>query len=205
MAPIRPTRDFEDVVLPLLPAAFRSAKEDWLLRIVAPEFVRCFDLAGDICVFGCFPQILPVPLAFAIGALGLPKTVYAFDVFDADQSAEWGGAHANGIEVFDDLSKWAAVLPVRAIRGDVTNTCKLLIEKISLLWFDLASAGAIESVLDTIQPLLGANTIIGIHGDGDPERPDVKPWIEDATASEKLISLIQIPESFVGFLRPAKA
>jgi hypothetical protein len=196
MAMVRTTRDYEDLLLSLLPSAFCSSREDWLLKIIAPHVVRSLEVVGDVCLVGSNPQRLALPLAFTVAALGIPKTVYAFDYFDQALSAESDDP--------DELDRWSAVLPVRSIKGDAVQTCKLLIDRISLVLFDVGSPQTIEAVLNTWWTLMSTNTAIGINGLGYPSRRELKAFADCLVGQGRATVLSPRLEEDNGirFLRP---
>jgi hypothetical protein len=195
--------DYENLLLPLLPATFRSANAERPLQAISSYFFSSFETAGDICEFGCFPHTMSRTFAFVIAALGVRKNVYAFDTFGGGDVDSDG--HGSSVDLFDELTKWAAVLPVRAIRGDATETCKLLIDKVSLAWFNLDAADAIDSVLQTIWPLLGTPSIIGIDHIGDPATPELEAWTDKMVADGRLALMAKFRVQRISFFRPVIA
>lgn len=194
--------ELDDLLLPLLPLSLRSEREDWLLRSVAPHFVRSFSVIGEVCVFGCLPQVLATPLAFLVRALRMPRSVYAFDTFDSEARTDWTGLPVSGEAVYDDLVRWSAAIPVRPVRGAPAETSKILFERIAFAWFDLNSAELVESVLDTIWPLLATRTSIGI-GCSHAAAADLEAWAASKVAAGTLRQLTRAQPGVVGFYAPA--
>ncbi|HEY8161402.1 MAG TPA: hypothetical protein VIF34_03940 [Methylocystis sp.] len=186
--------DYEDLLLPLLPAAFRPAKPDSPLVTLAPYFFQALSHGGDICEFGCAGEMLSIPFALAIQALQIKKRkeAFAFDDFGPNS------------ETFDDLKRWAAIIPVRPISGAPAETCNLLFNKISLIWLNLPSMQEMNIVLDSVASLLDAETIIGVNRLGHPARPEIAEWAKWMVAEGKLIELSLHPENCTGFFSPAQ-
>lgn len=193
--------ELDALLLPLLPTSLRSDRQDWLLREIAPHFVRSFSMIGDVCVFGCLPQLLPIPLAFAVKALAMPKMTYAFDLFDARDVSDWTGRTLSGAEVYADILRWSAAIPIRPVQGDPAETATMLFDRISFIWFDLPSPKSIEAVLKGVWSLLGTNTSIGI-GQSHAAAEDLEGWAESMVAANKLVRLTRARPGVIGFYRP---
>jgi hypothetical protein len=202
------SRNFTEAsLLDLLPASIAQLRTEAELRIVAPWFLRSLPVPGDVCEFGCFRGTMAIKFAFAIRALGLDKTVYAFDTFEGFQIDDPGGgalrvgAYDNNQNAFEELSRWGAVLALRPVKGDARKTCKMLRKPLSFVWLDMDFALLMAPVLETILPLLGPGTIIGIDDVGRPETPTVEAWVDRITDDGTLVELERFPDHCVRIFR----
>ena len=191
----------------ILPASVFGLRTEAHIGVIAPWFLKSLDIPGDACEFGCFRGTLSIKFAYALKALGRDKTIYAFDTFEGFQIADPSGgalgvgAYSDNDNAFDELTRWSAAIPVRPVKGDARETCKLLKDKLSFVWLDLDFDILMAPVLDGIWPLLTPETIIGIDDVGRPETPSVAPWVDRITREGKLIELERHPGDFIRFFR----
>jgi hypothetical protein len=200
--------DFTEArLLELLPASIGQLRTEAAMSLVAPWFLRSLPVPGDICEFGCFRGTMSIKFAFAIRALGLNKMVYAFDTFDGFQIDDPGGgvlrvgAYDDTQNAFEELSRWGAVLPLRPVKGDAIKTCKMLRKPLSFVWLDMDFDVLMAPVLETVMPLLGPDTIIGIDDVGRPETPTVEAWVDRITADGILVELERFPDNCIRVFR----
>ena len=191
----------------LLPKSVFGLRTEAHIGIIAPWFFKALDIPGDACEFGCFRGTLSIKFAYALKALGRDKTVYAFDTFEGFQIADPSGgalgigAYADNDDAFGELTRWGASIPVRPVKGDARETCKLLKNELSFVWLDLDFDMLMAPVLDVIWPLLKPDTVIGIDDVGRPETPSVAPWVDRITQEGRLIELERHPGDFIRFFR----
>jgi hypothetical protein len=197
----------ESRLLELLPRDVAKLRNEAAFHRIAPWFLRSLSVPGDICEFGCFRGYVSIKLAFALKALGIEKTVYAFDTFEGFQVADPAGgslgigAYSDNDNAFDELSRWGAVLPLRPVKGDARRTCKMLRSPLSFVWLDIDFDVLMAPVLETITPLIGPETIIGIDDVGRPETPSVQGWVDRMIAEGRLVELERYPEEFIWIFR----
>jgi hypothetical protein len=197
--------------LGLLPNSVGSLRTEADIRVVIPWFMRSLSIPGDLCEFGCFRGTMSIKFAFALKALGqTEKMVYAFDTFEGFQmddpsgGALTAGAYGDHDDAFVEMSKWSKVLPIKPIKGDARETCRLLTAPLSFVWLDIDFDVLMDPVLSRIWPLIGRDTIIGIDDVGRPETPSVLPWVEKIVAEGRLVELERTPGAFIRFFRAAK-
>jgi hypothetical protein len=210
------TADAANPLFDLLPRSVFSLRTEAELNLIAPWFMRSLEVPGDVCEIGCFRGTMAIKFAFTLKALGIDKTVYAFDTFEgflADDPA--GGQVTAGLykveeDVFDELTRWSRVIPIRPIKGDATETCKTLKGPLSFVWLDLDHGSLMRPVFDTIWPLLSDKTIIGVDDVGrlDGARrqvtPGVESWVNELIATRRLTELKRYPSHFIRFYRANK-
>lgn len=194
----------------LLPKSVYGLRTEANISLIAPWFFKSLDVPGDVCEFGCFRGTLSIKLAYALKALGREKTVYAFDTFEGFQVADPSGgalgvgAYSDNENSFDELTKWSAVLPIRPVKGDATQTAKSLSGRLSFVWLDLDFAIFMEPVLNAIWHLIEPETIIGVDDVGRPETPSIGPWVDQTVNGGRLIELERYPGDFIRFYRANK-
>jgi hypothetical protein len=198
--------------LGLLPNSVSSLRTEADIRVVIPWFMRSLSVPGDLCEFGCFRGTMSIKFAFALKALGrTEKTVYAFDTFEGFQmddpsgGALTAGSYGDHGDAFAEMLKWGKVLPIKPIKGDARETCRLLTSPLSFVWLDIDFDVLMAPVLAQIWPLIGQDTIIGIDDVGRPETPSVLPWVERIVAEGRLVELERTPGAFIRFFRAGKA
>ena len=194
-------QEYEELLLPLLPKEFRSGEVDWPLKVISAHILESLEKKGDLCEFGCLPHMISRAVSFIISALGVNKIAYAFDTFDRKYLTKQEN-YLIGEEVFNELTLWSAVIPLRPIRGEVNETCKLLNDKISFAWFSLDSAQDIQSIIEIIWPFLDSTTIIGIDKFGNPATTAIESWAEKMVANGKFEIIELIPENLIRLFRP---
>jgi hypothetical protein len=208
--------DVANPLFELLPLSVFSLRTEAQLNVIAPWFMKSLEVPGDVCEIGCFRGTMAIKFAFALKALGIDKTVYAFDTFEGftgDDPA--GGRVGPGYykveeDAFLELTRWSRAIPVRPVKGDATETCKILKGPLSFVWLDLDHGSLMRPVFETIWPLLSSKTIIGvddvgrIDGAGRPVTPGVEPWVDEMIAVRRLIELKRYPEFLIRFYRPNK-
>ena len=189
----------------MLPASVFGLRTEANIGVVAPWFLKSLDIPGDACEFGCFRGTMSIKFAYALKVLGRDKTIFAFDTFEGFQIADPAGgalgigAYSDNHNAFEELTRWGAAIPVRPVKGDARETCKLLKNTLSFVWLDIDFDILMEPVLDAIWPLLTPGTIIGIDDVGRPETPSVAPWVDRITKEGKLIELARYPGDFIRF------
>ena len=135
--------DVANPLFELLPLSVFSLRTEAQLNAIAPWFMKSLEVPGDVCEIGCFRGTMAIKFAFALKALGIDKTVYAFDTFEGftgDDPA--GGRVGPGYykveeDAFLELTRWSRAIPVRPVKGDATETCKMLKGLQSFVWLDL--------------------------------------------------------------------
>jgi hypothetical protein len=208
-----------DVVNPLsdlVPQSVLKLRTEAAFDLIVPWFMRSLEVPGDVCEFGCFRGTMSIKFAFALKALGIDKTVYAFDTFEGFLSDDPAGGTAGvGVysandDAFGQLSRWSKAIPVRPIKGDATQTCKMLKATLSFVWLDLDHGSLMRPVFETIRPLLTDRTILGvddvgrIDGAGRPITPGVEPWVDELVAAKRLVELERHQGAYVRFYRVNK-
>ena len=195
----------------LLPRRIAELRTEAHLGVIVPWFRRSLDIPGDICEFGCFRGTMSIKFACVLKALGIDKTVYAFDTFEGFQMADPAGggvgigAYSDNDNSFEELERWSSVIPVRPVKGDARETCATLSGELSFVMLDLNMEVLLGPVLDGIWPLLHADTIIAINDVGRPETPSIEPWVERLTQAGRLIELGRDDGAFISFFHPAVA
>ena len=195
---------------PLLPRSVSQLRTEAHLGLIAPWFWKSLDIPGDVCEFGCFRGTMSIKFAYLLEAMGRRKQVYAFDTFEGFLMADPSGgvlgigAYSDNDDAFEELQRWSAIIPVRPIKGDARETCKILTNELSFVWLDLDLGVLMDPVLEAIWPLLRRDTIIGINDVGRPETPSVAPWVEQVTQARKLIELARCPGDFIRFFQANK-
>lgn len=209
------SHDEANPLFDVLPASVYALRTEAALHLVAPWFFRSLEVPGDVCEFGCFRGTMSIKFAYALRALRLDKMVYAFDTFEGFQIDDpsggqlTAGTYADNDNAYEELTRWSSVIPVRAVKGDATETCQTLRRPLSFVWLDLDFAALMGPVLDTIWPLLGPDTVIGIDdigrldGAGRPVTPSVEPWVDDLVCRGRLIEVERHAGAFLGFYRKA--
>jgi len=159
---------------------------------------------------------MSVKFAFALKALGIDKTVYAFDTFEGFATDDPAGGqvgvgyYTDGLDAFEELTRWSKALPLRPIKGDATQTCALLKDQLSFVWLDLDHGSLMRPVFETLWPLLSDRTIVGvddvgrIDGMGQQVTPGIEPWVDELVAARRLIELKRYPKHFIRFYRANK-
>jgi hypothetical protein len=200
----------------LLPSSVYALRTEANLGVIAPWFMRSLDVPGDVCEFGCFLGTMSLKFAFALRALGIDKTVYAFDTFEGFQTDDPAGGEVNigyfkpEHDSFGELARWSKVVPIRPIKGDATQTCRQLKGPLSFVWLDLDHGSLMRPVFDTIWPLLSDRTIVGvddvarIDGAGRQVTPGVEPWLDELVAAGRLVELERHPGAFIRFYKAKK-
>jgi hypothetical protein len=190
-----------------VPQSVLDLKTEATLPVIRPWFERSLDIAGDIVEFGCYKGTLSIKYAFYVRALGQAKTIYAFDTFEGFRIADPGGgalgvgAYEDNDNAYDELCKWAKILPLVPVKGDATETCKSLTKPLSFVWFDLDMAVLMEPVLRYILALCSRETVIGVDDYGRPETPTVKPWADATEARGVWEKLREYPDTHIAFYR----
>lgn len=196
-----------DLLTPLVPRGLWPSAGASEIEVTSPWFFKSLPIPGDVCDFGSGRNEISLKFAFVLSALGVAKTVFAFDPFDdsstdvLDDHGLARGAGSGAGSRFDELTKWSAVLPVRPIAGDPIETCKLLVNRLSFVWLSFGLAETMQAVLDVVSPLLRSDTIIGVNNVGGTTTPGVGPWVASAVAEGRLEPLDLYPRHFVGFYR----
>jgi hypothetical protein len=174
------------------------------LSVVNPWFEKSLDVLGDVAEFGCFRGTMSIKYAFWVKALRQPKQVFAFDTFDGFHINDPAGgalnigAYSDNDHAYEKLMGWSNVIPVVPVKGDATETYKILTNPLSFVWLDLDMDVLMEPVLQGIFPLLTADTIIGVDDYGRPETPTIKPWADKIEKSGRWRKLAEYPE-FIAF------
>jgi hypothetical protein len=190
-----------------VPQAVLDLRTEATLPVIRPWFEQSLKVAGDIAEFGCFKGTLSIKYAFYVRALGQAKTVYAFDTFEGFQIADPGGgalgvgAYQDNDNAYEELRKWGRVLPLVPVKGDATETCKILTGPLSFVWLDLDMAVFMEPVLRHILSLCGSETILGVDDYGRPETPTVKPWADETERRGVWTKVREYPETVMAFYR----
>lgn len=205
-----------DVTGPLsdvVPQAVLKLRTEAAFDLIVPWFMQSLEVPGDVCEFGCFRGTMSVKFAFALKALGIDKTVYAFDTFegfvtdDPDGGSAGVGVYSANDDAFGQLSRWSKVIPVRPVKGDATQTCKTLKSPLSFVWMDLDHGALMRPVFEAISPLLTERTIMGVDdvgrldGAGRPITPGVEPWVDELVAAGRLTELQRYPDAYVRLYR----
>jgi hypothetical protein len=195
-----------------LPRSVAALRTEAHLAVIEPWFVKSLSIPGDICEFGCFRGTMSIKFACALRSHGVSdKMVYAFDTFEGFQMDDPSGgplkvgAYADTLDAFEELTRWSRVVPIRPVKGDAREACKLLNRQLSFVWLDIDFDVLMAPVLDTIWPLIEPDTIIGIDDVGRPETPSVLPWVGRLEAQGRLVRLEDHPSSFIRFFRAGKA
>ena len=110
-----------------------------------------------------------------------PKRVFAFDTFEGFKINDPAGgplgigSYSDNDNAFAKLRCWSHKVPVVPVKGDATETYKILTTMtdglLSFVWLDLDMDVLMEPVLQGILPLLSKDTIIGVDDYGRPECP----------------------------------
>ncbi|MGA8499762.1 MAG: hypothetical protein WB764_30065, partial [Xanthobacteraceae bacterium] len=168
-----------------VPPDVLSLKTEANLLVVNPWFEKSLCVAGDVAEFGCFRGTMSIKYAHWIKGMRQPKRVFAFDTFDGFHINDPAGgpmgvgSYADNDNAFDKLMSWSRVVPVVPVKGDATETYKILAAltdgPLSFVWLDLDMDVFMEPVRQGIFPLLTKETIIGIDDYGRPECPAIKP------------------------------
>jgi hypothetical protein len=190
-----------------LPCSVLGLPSEANLSVLLPAFEQSLYVPGDVCEFGCFRGATSLKLAYLIQALGLKKTVYAFDTFEGFQIADPGGgalgvgAFADNFDAYGELQKWGKVLPLVPVKGDATVTCSVVKSPLSFVWLDLDMGVLMDPVLTTIMPHITSETVIGVDDVGRPETPTVEPWIRGIVDRGVLREVARHPSEFIRFYR----
>lgn len=190
-----------------LPCSVLGLPSEANLSVLLPAFEQSLQVPGDVCEFGCFRGATSLKLAYLIQALGLKKTVYAFDTFEGFQIDDPGGgalgigAFADNFDAFGELQKWGKVVPLVPVKGDATATCSIIKAPLSFVWLDLDMGVLMEPVLSTIMPYITAETVIGVDDVGRPETPTVEPWIRGIVERGALREVSRHAPEFIRFYR----
>jgi hypothetical protein len=175
--------------------------------MIWPWFQKALAVPGDIAEFGCFKGTMSIKYAFYIQGLKQAKTVYAFDTFEGFAINDPGGgalgigAYADHDNAYEELGRWSKAIPIVPVKGDATQTCKILAKPLSFVWLDLDMGVLMEPVLQHIRGLCGRDTIIGVDDYGRPETPTVKPWADETETRETWEKIAEYPESCIAFYR----
>jgi hypothetical protein len=209
--------DAANPLFQLIPRSVFTLRTEASVNLIAPWFMRSLEVPGDVCEIGCFRGTMSVKFAFALKALGIDKTVYAFDTFegfttdDPDGGQVGVGFYRHGEEDgFEELTRWSKAVPVRPIKGDATQTCKVLKDPLAFVWMDLDHGSLMRPVFETIWPLLSDRTILGvddvrrIDGAGRPVTPGVEPWLDELVAARRVTELARYPGDFIRFYKVNK-
>jgi hypothetical protein len=208
--------DVANPLFDLVPRSVFSLRTEAELNLIAPWFMRTLQVPGDVCEFGCFRGTMAIKFAFALKALAIEKTVYAFDTFEGFTSNDPAdgqvgvGFYKVDEDTFEELRRWSKAIPVHPIKGDAAETCKILNGPLSFVWLDLDHGSLMRPVFETIWPLLSSRTIIGIDDIGrlDGARNQVTPgveiWVNELVGARRLIELKRYPSYFIRFYRANK-
>ena len=200
----------------LMPRTVFTLRTEAMFSLIAPWFMRSLEVPGDVCEIGCFRGTMSVKFAFALKALGIDKTVYAFDTFEGFTTDDPAGGqvgagyYSDGDDAFEELTRWSTAIPLRPIKGDATRTCTLLNDPLSFVWFDLDHGSLMRPVFETLWPLLSDRTIVGIDDVGRIDdlgqkvTPGVEPWVDELVAAKRLVELKRYPDHFIRFYRANK-
>jgi hypothetical protein len=208
--------DADNPLFDLVPRSVFSLRTEAALNLIAPWFMRSLEVPGDVCEIGCFRGTMAIKFAFALKSLGIDKTVYAFDTFEGFTSDDPAGGQV-GVgyyktedDAYAELTRWSKAIPVRPIKGDATETCKILKGPLSFLWLDLDHGSLMSPVFESLWPLLSSRTIIGVDDIGrlDGARKQVTPgveiWVNQLIATRRLIELERYTSHFIRFYRANK-
>jgi len=200
----------------LLPRSVFSLRTEATLNLIARWFMRSLEVPGDVCEIGCFRGTMSVKFAFVLKALGVDKTVYAFDTFEGFTTDDPAGGqvgvgyYSDGHDAFEELTRWSKVIPLQPIKGDATRTCALLKGPLSFVWLDLDHGSLMRPVFEILWPLLSDRTIVGvddvgrIDGLGHQVAPGIEPWVGELVAARRLVELKRYPDAFIRFYRVNK-
>lgn len=192
----------------MLPREIAGMRQEANLGLVLPFLEQAFSVPGDVAEFGCFRGVLAVKLAWLLKAAGIQKRYYAFDTFHGFEIAD-PQAGALGVGAFRDdafdaykfLTQWSHVLPLTPVKGDATQTCRVLKDPLSFVWLDLDMNVLMDPVLRQIWPLCGPDSLIGVDDVGRPETPSVAPWLDgliDAGVVEVIFDSEEVaPNTFI--------
>lgn len=190
-----------------VPASVLALRTEAFLPVIRPWFQKSLAVPGDVAEFGCFKGTMSIKYAYYLRSLKQDKTVYAFDTFEGFTINDPGGgalgigAYANNDNAFDELTRWSKAIPVVPVRGDATQTCKVLTKPMSFVWLDLDMGVLMEPVLQHVRHLCTKETVIGVDDYGRPETPTIKPWADETEKSGIWTKLQDYPESSIAFYR----
>jgi hypothetical protein len=97
------------------------------------------------------------------------------------------------------LMAWSKTVPVVPVKGDATQTYKILhgalsAGTLSFVWLDLDMDVLMEPVRQRIFSLLTDETIVGVDDYGRPETPTIKPWADKVEQAGQWKKLAEYPE-----------
>jgi hypothetical protein len=192
-----------------IPSSVLALRTEAFLPVIRSWFERSLAVPGDVAEFGCFKGTMSIKYACYLRSLKQDKTVYAFDTFEGFAINDPGGgalgvgAYADNDNAFAELQKWSTIIPVVPVKGDATQTCKVLTKPLSFVWLDLDMGVLMDPVLQHLRGLCTHDTVIGVDDYGRPETPTVKPWADDVEHRGVWKKLQEYPESFIAFYRLA--
>ncbi len=178
--------------------------------VIFPWFEKSLGVVGDVCEFGCFRGTLSIKLAFYLRCFGgvcWQKRVYCFDTFEGFTEGLAGGGfprkgdYSDNDGAAEELGKWAGVLPLYPVRGDVRKMCMILPMALSFVWFDLDVGDVMEEVRRKVWHLITGETIIGVDDYGREECGTVRAWADEISGGNLWERVGHDDGAHVGFFR----
>jgi Methyltransferase domain len=210
-------QDESDPLYPLLPRSVFALRTEAALDIVSPWFLKSLEIPGDVCEVGCYQGTMAIKFAFVVRARGLPKKVYAFDTFEGFHTSDPAGGSIGvgyyGVnnDAYQELLRWSDVIPVIPVKGDATETTKIVHAPLSFIWMDLDHGSLMRPAFENLWPWITPQTIIGVDdvghldGAGRQVTPGVEPWLDELIAAGRLTEIERHPGAYIRFYRADKS
>lgn len=196
-----------------VPPHVLALRTEATLSAVNPWFEKSLGLPGDVAEFGCFRGTMSIKYAHWIQGMRQQKKVFAFDTFDGFHINDRSGGpmvvgcYSDNDNAFHKLMGWSHNVPVVPVKGDATDTYKILASMtdgpLSFVWLDLDMDVLMEPVLQGIFPLLSKETIIGVDDYGRPECPTIKPWADKVEQSGQWRQVMEYDWADIAFYQKA--